>query len=206
MSKKSRKRNKKILAAIGIGLGAAALASKKNKSDLASTEDGKSGSTKITGGTNSNDYDSGTKKKPVTKKTTTTTVSTPTTVMDSMPTRPKLNEKSIRVKDGKVFTIEGAKAGVKPKISGIDTPGIAVNDRGNITAGGKQFYDKNQYKTRNDKPGMLGDSGFTRRKSVMANSGINRMSDDMGFKSGGRVKGCGIAKRGLGRAMKKGKR
>ena len=29
MSKKSRKRNKKILAAIGIGLGAAALASKK---------------------------------------------------------------------------------------------------------------------------------------------------------------------------------
>ena len=43
MSKKSRKRNKKILAAIGIGLGAAALASRKNKSDLASTEDGKSG-------------------------------------------------------------------------------------------------------------------------------------------------------------------
>ena len=29
MSKKSRKRNKKILAAIGIGLGAAALASRK---------------------------------------------------------------------------------------------------------------------------------------------------------------------------------
>ena len=31
MSKKSRKRNKKILAAIGIGLGAAALASKRKK-------------------------------------------------------------------------------------------------------------------------------------------------------------------------------
>jgi hypothetical protein len=41
MSKKSRKRNKKILAAIGIGLGTAALASKR-KADLASTEDGKS--------------------------------------------------------------------------------------------------------------------------------------------------------------------
>ena len=27
-----------------------------------------------------------------------------------------------------------------------------------------------------------------------------------GLKSGGKVKGCGIAKRGLGRAMKKGKR
>ena len=45
MSKKSRKRNKKILAAIGLGLGAAAMASKR-KADLASTEDGKSGSTK----------------------------------------------------------------------------------------------------------------------------------------------------------------
>ena len=42
MSKKSRKRNKKILAAIGLGLGAAALASKK-KAALASTEDGKGG-------------------------------------------------------------------------------------------------------------------------------------------------------------------
>ena len=41
MSKKSRKRNKKILAAIGIGLGAAAMASKR-KSALGSTEDGKS--------------------------------------------------------------------------------------------------------------------------------------------------------------------
>jgi len=42
MSKKSRKRNKKILAAIGLGLGAAAMASKR-KSALGSTEDGKGG-------------------------------------------------------------------------------------------------------------------------------------------------------------------
>jgi hypothetical protein len=71
MSKKSRKRNKKILAAIGIGLGAAALASRKKKSDLAATEDNKSGSTKITGGTNLNDYDAGTKKSDfITKKDT----------------------------------------------------------------------------------------------------------------------------------------
>ena len=70
MSKKSRRRNKKILAAIGLGLGAVALANRKKKSDLASTEDGKSGSTKITGGTNLNDYDAGT-KKPVAKPDTT---------------------------------------------------------------------------------------------------------------------------------------
>ena len=69
MSKKSRKRNKKILAAIGLGLGAAAMASKR-KADLASTEDGKSGSTKITGGTNLNDYDGGA-TKPIAKPDTT---------------------------------------------------------------------------------------------------------------------------------------
>ena len=195
MSKKSRRRNKKILGALG-ALGALAmLGNRKPKQSSVSADSARGSGLRPT-------VDDMEFKETVVA----TPVSTKTTIMDSMPARPKLNEKSIRVKDGKVFTIKGAKAGVKPKISGIDTPGIAVNDRGNITAGGKQFYDKNQYKTRNDKPGMLGDSGFTRRKSVMANSGINRMSDDMGFKSGGRVKGCGIAKRGLGRAMKKGKR
>ena len=100
------------------------------------------------------------------------------------------------------YYVKKPTAGEKAKVSGIDTPGIAVNDKGNITAGGKQFYDKKQYKTRNDKPGMLGDSGFTRKKSVLANSGINRMSDDVAFKKGGRVKGCGKALRGFGKAMK----
>ena len=41
-----------------------------------------------------------------------------------------------------------------------------------------------------------------RRSSIMAKPGLNRMSDDMGFKKGGRVKGCGKALRGFGRAMK----
>jgi len=190
MSKKSRKRNKKILAAIGIGLGAAALASRKK------TNSENEAYLKTEGGDKSK-TDFITKKKKETP-----TVKTSTTVMDSMPAKTPKNEKSIRVKDGKVFTIKGAKAGEKAKVSGIDTPGIAVNDKGNITAGGKQYYDKNQYKTRNDKPGMLGDSGFTRRKSVLANSGINRMSDDVAFKKGGRVKGCGKALRGFGKAMK----
>ena len=189
MSKKSRKRNKKILAAIGIGLGAAALASRKPKQSDVSSDNLKRPRIE-------------TAKKDTAEKKETPTVKTSTTVMDSMPTRPKLNQDSIRSKNGKVFTIKGAKAGEKAKVSGIDTPGIAVNDKGNITAGGKQFYDKNQYKTRNDKPGMLGDSGFTRKKSVLANSGINRMSDDVAFKKGGRVKGCGKALRGFGKAMK----
>ena len=45
-------------------------------------------------------------------------VSTPKTIMDSMPKRPKLNEKSIRIKPNtnKIFTIEGAKKGIKPRV------------------------------------------------------------------------------------------
>ena len=204
MSKKSRKRNKKILAAIGIGLGAAAMASKRNKS--------------IDKGIQSANDDKGSDMLKKTdfitkKKKETPTVKTSTTVMDSMPTRPKLNEDSIRSKNGKVFTIKGAKAGEKAKVSGIDTPGIAINDKGNITAGGKQFYDKNQYKTRNDKPGMLGDSGFTSPKTGTTARGSSTFSDKIrannekirsgtSLKSGGRVKGCGKALRGFGKAMK----
>jgi len=191
MSAKSRKRNRRLAALAGV-ITAGALAARKNKADLASTEDGKSANTTIQDN----------KPKKDTAKKDTPTVKTSTTVMDSMPAKTPKNEKSIRVKDGKVFTIKGAKAGEKAKVAGIDTPGIAINDKGNITAGGKQYYDKNQYKTRNDKPGMLGDSGFTRKKSVLANSGINRMSDDVAFKKGGRVKGCGKALRGYGKAMK----
>jgi hypothetical protein len=191
MSKKSRRRNKKILGALllgGLGLAAA----NRNKGPV---------STKTTIMDNMPKDDIEFKETVVA-----TPVSTKTTIMDSMPARPKLNEKSIRVKDGKVFTIEGAKKGIPSKRSGIDTPGIYVNKKGNITAGGKQFYDKNQYRTRNDKPAMLGDSGFTRRKSVMASPDLNTGAFDIGFKKGGRVKGCGIAKKGFGRAMKKGRK
>ena len=93
MSKKSRKRNKKILAAIGIGLGAAALASKR-KADLASTEDGKSANTTI---------QDNKPKKTTPKKDT--TVTTPRTIQDNKYEGPR-NTKSIRVKENtnKVYT------------------------------------------------------------------------------------------------------
>ena len=202
MSKKSRKRNKKILAAIGIGLGAAALASKKKRNASIQTNEAKESGFDI----------------PAVKSTAkkeTPTVKTSTTVMDSMPAKTPKNEKSIRVKDGKVFTSKGAKAGEKAKVAGIDTPGIAINDKGNITAGGKQYYDKNQYKTRNDKPSMLGDSGFTSSKTGTTARGSNTFNDKIrannaalkdggraNYKSGGKVKGCGKALRGFGKAMK----
>ena len=200
MSKKSRRRNKKILGALllgGLGLAAA----NKGKGTGVSGSD----KAKFT-----SDEAYSMPKNDIEFKET--VVSTPKTIMDSMPARPKLNEKTIRVKDGKVFTIADAKKGIKPKISGIDTPGIYVNKKGNITAGGKQYYDKNQYRTRNDKPGMLGDSGFSLKPSMQSMSGLadgDFAAKDGGrakLRSGGKVKGCGKALRGFGRAMKKGKK
>ena len=54
-------------------------------------------------------------------------------------------------------------------------------------------------------PGMLSKSmGRKRRGSILANPEINRMTDYYGqsLKKGGRVKGCGKALRGFGKAMK----
>ncbi len=107
MSKKSRRRNKKILGALllgGLGLAAA----NRNKGPV---------STKTTIMDNMPKDDIEFKETVVA-----TPVSTKTTIMDSMPARPKLNQKSKRVTDkGEVYTIEGAKAGVPKKIGNTKT-------------------------------------------------------------------------------------
>ena len=56
-------------------------------------------------------------------------------------------------------------------------------------------------------PGNLSRDMGIKRKQFMPGI-VNYMAKGgrAGHKSGGKVKGCGIAKRGLGRAMKKGKR
>ena len=197
MSKKSRKRNKKILAAIGIGLGAAALASRKRKSDLAGTEDGKSGSTKITGGTNLNDY--------VTKKDT----ATKEKAKKNIPQTTKVNTGSkdipgikVGAKDGKTNYIKASKF--------------------DKTAPNKEFKGpdaKYDYKNRDAEKNTAGIAKPKKYAISMANllprsdaanefkastQDYNRSSQ--AYKSGGRVKGCGKALRGFGRAMKKGKR
>ena len=192
MSKKSRKRNKRILGALLLGgLGLAA----RNKRNAA-----------IDAGVQSQKDDSGSDMLEFKEKV----VSTPSVYQDSI-MRGGKGVKASTIRNPKSTFIESdgsISRGDVPtgKKVGIDTPGIFVNKKGNITAGGKQYYDKNQYRTRNDKPGMLGDSGFTRRRSVMASPDLNTGAFDIGFKKGGRVKGCGKALRGFGRAMKKGKK
>ena len=184
MSKKSRKRNKKILAAIGIGLGAAAMASKR-KSDLASTEDNKSANTTI--------QDNKPKKD--------TSVKTSTTIQDNKPKKPAVVAK-------------------KP------IPGIRVGDDGSITSSkfdkkspNTTYANKNDYVNRKStvvKPAKksIGDTlsyNSTFAQNQRKNAPVTgttlpgqslRSGGRAGLRSGGKVKGCGIAKRGFGKAMK----
>ena len=190
MSKKSRKRNKKILAAIGIGLGAAALASKR-KADLASTEDGKSANTTI---------QDNKPKKTTPKKDT--TVTTPRTIQDNKYKGPR-NTKSIRVKENtnKVYT--DATGGESTAKVG-NKKSIFVGKDGNLRSG------------ENATPMTPGRFGTAKAASEMSKGALPpqlrkpRASNTFGpgndglssYKSGGRVKGCGKALRGFGKAMK----
>ena len=184
MSKKSRKRNKKILAAIGIGLGAAALASRKNKADLASTEDGKSGST----------------KKPSIKD-----VSGPKKSDSTMPSNlskntgkdntkekirfgeVKVGNKKTRIKPFRTMTL-GIPEGSKPLQLKDNT--LRAKNRETNAAGIKEP----------NKP--MAASIFPKSKSADNYAGDMRDFQKTNYKSGGRVKGCGKALRGFGKAMK----
>ena len=106
--------------------------------------------------------------------------------MDSMPAAPKKNPFSKRIRTGtnEVYTIKDGNTGTG------NSKSLFIGDDGSYTQGNRTFPNKMSYMNRDKKPAMLGLKSGGRA----------------GLKSGGKVKGCGIAKRGLGRAMKKGKR
>ena len=161
MSKKSRKRNKKILAVLGALGGAALMARNKRNASIDANE------AKESGFAASN------------KKPNIADVSGPikdTSKSDVVAATPK----KVSVPVGKMRgagTDESAIAGQKTRAD------YARNARINAlnTSEGSPMID-NPYKSKPN-PQKRGT-----------------------FKSGGKVRGCGIAKRGLGRAMKKGKR
>ncbi len=149
MSKKSRRRNKRLLALAGLA-GAAALASRRNK--LANAKE----TNNPVGGVDQIAADS---KKD-------TTVNTPTTIQDNKPAK----RSNASIAGDFINKINDKKSAE----SGMQFSNSLVNSR--------------------LKPRI--------RTSIQAdNSGIIKQ-----YKSGGRVKGCGKALRGFGRAMKKGKR
>jgi hypothetical protein len=130
MSKKSRRRNKKIAALLG-GLGAAMLLGRGRGTTAANVDSGRGSGLRPT-------VDS----MPKNIDKVIQDVSTPTTIQDSMPRvgmrmgdiQPK-NVKSKRIlpNTNKVFTIEGAKKGIAPKVGNVKS--AFVGDDGLIRQG-----------------------------------------------------------------------
>ena len=174
MSKKSRKRNKKILAAIGIGLGAAALA--KNKRDKS-----------IDSGIEAANADKGSdmlsktvtpKKKPDSKMPSNLSKDTG---KDNKPV------KKTRIKPFRSLDL-GIPEGSKPLK--LTDNSIRNKNRDTNAAGIKEP----------NKPMIA--SIFPRSKTADNYAGDMRDFQKTNYKSGGRVKGCGKALRGFGKAMK----
>ena len=189
MSKKSRRRNKKILGALllgGLGLAAA----NRNKGPV---------STKTTIMDNMPKDDMEFKE---------TVVSTPKTIMDSMPARPKKNPLSKRIKKNtnEVYTIKGGNTGVgntKSVFKGDDGYLRSGVDATPMTGGRFGTYKAAKEMERGMLPPQL------RAPKISTPRTYNEISafaaKDGGrakLKSGGKVKGCGKALRGYGRAMK----
>ena len=190
MSKKSRRRNKRLLALAGLA-GAAALASRRSKANANVEMDLPK--------SDMSNYKNEVSLVPAKKSTTTSVVNTPTTIMDSMPARPKKNPLSKRIKKNtnEVYTIKGGNTGVG------NTKSVFKGDDGYLRSGvdatpmtGGRF---GTYKAAKEmERGMLPPQLRTPRASTTYSPGNDGLSY---FKKGGRV-GCGKAKRGFGRAMK----
>jgi len=210
MSKKSRKRNKKILAAIGIGLGAAALASKRKK-ELGDTETtSRMGSDFIKSKKPTIADVSNTAKKTTPKKET--TVTTPTTIQDNKSTTPR-NPKSIRVKTNtnKVYTDatggeSTAKVGNK-KSTFVGKDGYARTGENAtpMTTGRFGTLKAASEMSKGAEPPQLRKPEDSFLKKMLPKSNF-KSGGRAGYKSGGSARGAGCAKRGVSKILLKGKR
>ena len=106
----------------------------------------------------------------------------------------------------------GAKAlmgnkGVSDKFLASGAAGGARLPKGDAFARARKLMTSDPAYMDNTMPGNLsknmGMYGAPRRDSILAKPGINRITDYFSYKKGGRV-GCGVAKKGFGRALKKG--
>ena len=180
MSKKSRKRNKKILAAIGLGLGAAALASKRKAASASDVE------------SNDNAFREKTKSIPTGPKelgiSTAKKKSVDTgTGRDFGKSSPKYEPKKTRIRSFRSLDL-GIPEGSKPLK--LKDNSIRAKNRETNAAGIKEP----------NKPMVA--SIFPKSKTADNYAGDMRDFQKTNYKSGGRVKGCGKALRGFGKAMK----
>ena len=156
MSKKSRRRNRKILATIA-ALGGAAMLANRRRNNMINSADANDGF-----------VDTEFKVQDVAPKISDEVKVTP----------PKINNNTFRTRQ-KIIDSAG---------NTVDSAGMTLNRRANAVTGvdGPPTI-INPYSSRNIRGGRL----------------INRSNT---FRSGGRVKGAGCAKRGFGKAFKGGKK
>jgi hypothetical protein len=176
MSKKSRKRNKKILAAIGIGLGAAALA--KNKRDKS-----------IDSGIEAANADKG---SDMLSKTVTPKKKPDSKMPDNITKDMGKDNKPQKLRFGQVKTKTGEIKATKP-FSFLS--GSKKDDKPALP--GKTMAESNQVPTK-----RLGDTYYSDGSKRLGANNRSTSTTLPGMKSGGRVKGCGKALRGFGKAMK----
>ena len=200
MSKKSRRRNKRILGALllgGLGLAARNRRNKAIDTGIQSAEDDK--------GSDMMEF----KEKIVTAPKVVTGTNYPGANRLKEYPRKKVTEKGYYVKDGvgqgftgpgKFVTDDGIFVKGK-KVSETAPKGILVRKDGTIKAGGKEYLNKQQYASRNEKPAMLSDSMFY--EGTPQNSEFDQMVFDSVYAKGGRVKKKPFAKRGFGRDYKR---
>ena len=198
MSKKSRRRNKRLLALAGLA-GAVALSRRKNRANSITDNEAKESG-----------MDIGVKDSPKIASPKSTVVNTPTTIMDSMPAAPKKNPYSKRIKKNtnEVYTIKGGNTGVgntKSVFKGADGYLRRGENATPMTPGRFGTFKADQEMKRGKLPPQLRTQEPSFLKKVFPQSNF-KSGGRAKLKSGGKVRGCGIAKRGLGRAMKKGKR
>ena len=204
MSKKSRRRNKRILGALG-ALGALALMGRNRGTAAADVDSGRGSGLRPT-------------VDDIPKKVKSTTAKAVTGTKYPGENKPrifpklKVSEKGYVTKNGvgqgftgtgKFVTDDGIFVKGK-KVSETAPKGILVRKDGTIKAGGKEYLNKQQYASRNEKPAMLSDSMFY--EGTPQNSEFDQVVFDSVYAKGGRVKKKPFAKRGFGRAYKKRKR
>jgi len=180
MSKKSRKRNKKILAAIGLGLGAAALASKRKRDANVEMDLPKS---------DMSNYENEGSLVPAKKAPALAEPAKPV-VVDTEPK--KIAKRSSR----------GA-GDYGSKTAPIRVNGVLIKGRNNAEMGRTTPFDPAQG---NSQKTVIDALRGTNTRGYAGSINYRKDGGRAKLKSGGKVKGCGIAKRGFGKAMKKGKK
>jgi hypothetical protein len=210
MSKKSRRRNRKILGALG-ALGALALMGRRKGTAAADVDSGRGGDSssaisrvKANKKTPSKVYQDdimrggkGVKASRVVPRLKVTDRGN--VIKDGVDTGVGNKKTKFVGGDGKIF-----QGGVQVGEAGKTSPGISVRDDGSIMAKGILYPNRSAYMNRRKLPDNL-TNNMGGEGVIIPQENFDTSEFDY-FAKGGRVKKKPFAKRGFGRAYKKGKR